>query len=195
MTLLAGRVALLTVLMTLLVSVVEHVARPKALPRALAAQRVLPRPLIGPVAGAAVLAEAALAGTGALGLATGPRGLALLRFSLAGAALLLCAYALHSWFLVAGRDGAPCGCAGSDMPVNGWVAVRAAVLAALALLGWALGGPILPAGGSGGRIAVAVAAAAAFAALLWHLPMAMQDPARGTVNRHRQELLQRIREG
>jgi hypothetical protein len=192
---LVASVATLTVLAILLIALVEHAARPGSLPRALAGQRVVPAALCVPVAAAAVAAEGALAALGAAGLARGPDGTGLVRVALAASACLFGVYAAYSRYLVAARDGAPCGCAGSDAPVNRWVVGRAALLAATALAAVPLAARVTALTADPGRFATAVAAGATFAVLLWHLPTAMEDPARTVQLRGRRQLLQHLRGG
>jgi hypothetical protein len=170
---LLASVAAYTVLFILLVAGAEHLSEPAALSRALAAHRVIPAP--------ATVAALAIAGEGLLGAA----GIAaLLRDDaapaltavLAGAAALLAlygGYALHVRSI--GRAG-PCGCSRLDLPMTGWVAARALVLAALALVALVLCGAIVPLTRFGAPLAIALLAAATFAALLWHLPAAMHEP-------------------
>ncbi|GAA1545990.1 hypothetical protein GCM10009678_30830 [Actinomadura kijaniata] len=171
--LLAG-VGAVAVPLTLLVAVAGQAARPGALAAALLTHRVVPAPLIAPVAALAVLAEAAAGGGALAGLVTG--NAALLRSGLALAAVLLAGYALYGAQVARTRGRVPCGCAGSSTPMTGWVAGRAAALAALAAAG-ALWGPA--AGTTGAGRAVTVLAGVAFAALLWALPQALTVPFDG----------------
>lgn len=171
MTGLLGGVAAVAVPLVLLVSLVGQLARPGALGAALLTHRVVPRALITPVAVLAVLAEA-LAGLGAAaGLVLGEG--ALLRPALAAGAVLLALYALYGAHVARTRGRVPCGCAGAATPMTGWVAGRAAVLAALAAAG-ALWGP--PDGAAGAEWAVMALAGLTLAALLWALPQAMRVP-------------------
>jgi hypothetical protein len=163
--LLAG-IAMITVPLVLLGALAGHLRRPGVLPAALRAHRTLPRSLAAPVAVATIAAEAALGGTTAVGVVLWRPGP--VRGALAGAAVLLAIYALYGAYVR--PRGVPCGCAGDlAAPMTGWVAGRAAVLAALSLAGAAWGlpdtGPL--------PLTVIVTAGAAFAVILWTLPQAM----------------------
>ncbi|MGP4110795.1 MauE/DoxX family redox-associated membrane protein [Streptomyces sp. 4N509B] len=165
------------VLLTLLAGCASHLTRPAALPDALRRHGVLPRRALTAVAAAVTAAEglAALAGTAAL--VTGGRpALALV---LAGAAVLFTAYAGYARHVVATGRGGPCGCSRAEVPMSDLVAGRALALALLALAGSALvAGGAAPAAGPAERATVLLAALT-FSALLWVLPLAMNDPAEG----------------
>lgn len=173
----AGMVALV-----LLAACAGHLRAPRALPAALTAHRTVPGPLRWPVALAVTAVE------GVLGAATGGALLAgrthVLALAASGAAVLLAAYAGYGLYVLRTRPAVPCGCAtgpGGDTPMSGWVAGRAAALAAAALGAAALGasagaGPAI--GSHGSHIAVAVLASLVFAVLLWLLPQAMLDTER-----------------
>ncbi|MQY08140.1 MauE/DoxX family redox-associated membrane protein [Actinomadura macrotermitis] len=160
--LLAG-VAAVAVPLVFLASLYGQVRRPGALPAALRAQRVLPAGLTVPGAALAIAAEAAAGASVLAGLVSGAG--AVLRLGMGLGAVLLAGYALYAAYVSRVRSGVPCGCAGDGTPMTGWVAARAAALAALALAG-ALAGPAP-------MRAVAVVAGLAFAVLLWTLPQAM----------------------
>ncbi|TYB43026.1 MauE/DoxX family redox-associated membrane protein [Actinomadura chibensis] len=165
--LLAG-IAAVALPVVLLGSVFGQVRRPGAVVSAVRAQGVVPRALAGPAALAAIAAEAAVGLVGATSLVLrldGP-----VRAASGAAAVLLGLYAVYAAYVSRTRRGVPCGCAGADTPMTGWVAGRAAALAALALAG-ALRG--LPADWSAYEAAVAGTAGLGFAAILWTLPHAM----------------------
>lgn len=164
---LAG-IAAVAVPLVLLASAAGQAARPGRLAAALRAHRVLPRAAAGPAAALVIAAEA---GTGAAGAAAAPLRLdGTMRAASAAAAVLFGLYAAYGAYVTRTRRGVPCGCAGGDAPMTGWVAGRAAALSLLALAG-ALHGP--PAGLTAYEAAVTVTAGLAFAVLLWTLPHAM----------------------
>ncbi|WP_051712313.1 MauE/DoxX family redox-associated membrane protein [Spirillospora albida] len=164
MTALLAGAAAVAIPLVLLASLAGHLRRPRALAGALRAQRTLPAVLVRPVAASVLLAEAV---TGSAGLA----GLVLWRETPAlwAAAALLGIYAAYGTWVARTRHGVPCGCAGDPgTPMTGWVAARAAALAALALAG-ASGG--LPS--TAYETSVSTIAGLTFAVLLWTLPHAM----------------------
>jgi hypothetical protein len=162
---LAG-IAVITVPLVLLVSFAGHVLRPAGLPRALRAHHTLPAALIAPAAVMTALAEAAVGTLILIGFA---------RPALAAACALLTLYALYGSYVLRNRPSVPCGCAGSgDTPLTGWVVVRAAALAVLALAGAVWTAPFP----QGSRLAITLLAGAVFAVLLWTLPLALHDPER-----------------
>lgn len=166
--LLAG-IAAVAVPLALLGSLAGQLRRPGTLAAALRAQRVVPRAFAGPVAAAVIAAEAAAGAGCAAGLLLwrdGPY-----RPASAAAAGLLALYAAYGAFVARTRRGVPCGCAGDiETPMTGWVAGRAAALAALALAGAAWG---LPDSSNTYEMFIAVAAGLGFAVILWSLPRAM----------------------
>lgn len=162
MTALLAGAAAVAIPLVLLTSLLGHLRRPQALVEALRAHRVLPAALVRPVAVAVAAAEAV---TGVGGLV----GLVLWRDvpTRWAAAALLGLYALYGAYVARTRNGVPCGCAGDPgTPMTGWVAARAAALAALAL---APGG--LPS--TAYETSVAATAGLALAVLLWTLPHAL----------------------
>ncbi|MBO2453946.1 hypothetical protein J4573_43135 [Actinomadura barringtoniae] len=164
--LLAG-IAMIAVPLVLLGALAGHLRRPGVLPAALRAHRTVPRSLVVPVAVAAVAAEALLGLVAAAGVVLWQAGL--VRGALAGAAVLLAIYALYGAYVR--PRGVPCGCAGDlNAPMTGWVAGRAAVLAALSVAGAVWG---LPDDTDALPLAVTVIAGAVFAVILWTLPQAM----------------------
>ncbi len=166
----AASVSTLTVVLVLLVAMVGHAADPGAVRRALKAHRLLPLRAAGPVAATAIGAELVLGVGGAIAVVTGIG----IRPLLAGMVLLFLTYAGYSLVALNSGSGGPCGCASSaKLPLGPWVVVRALLLAALALVGLLGGGVSLH---DGTEVAIAVAAAATFAVLLWQLPVAMHDP-------------------
>ncbi|WP_243722682.1 MauE/DoxX family redox-associated membrane protein [Actinomadura sp. 7K507] len=170
--LLAG-IAVTAVPLVLLVSVFAQVRHPRMLAAALRAHRTLPPALTGPVAAAAIAVEALAGAGGALALLfrlDGP-----VRAASGAAAVLLASYALYATYVSRTRRGVPCGCAGGDAPMTGWVAGRAAALSALALFGAAHGPPT---GRTAYELTVAAAAGLAFGVLLWTLPNAMIEERR-----------------
>lgn len=177
---LLATVAAAAVAMTLLASAAGHTRRPGELTSALRSQGVLPARLAGPVATTVIAVEAALGLAVTFGLVLA----GLLAPGLVAAAVLFAAYAAYTEYLRRARqDAPPCGCAGGDLAVSGWVVGRAAALAGVAGLGWLLApsadlaaGPIVDA-------STALFAAATFACLLWQLPAAMAQPAAATTAR------------
>ncbi|MFI0371094.1 MauE/DoxX family redox-associated membrane protein [Actinomadura sp. 1N219] len=168
MTALAAGVAAVAVPLVLLGSLIGHARRPGLLTSALRAHGTVPRALAGPVAAAVVVAEA-LTGVGCAAALLlrldGP-----MRMAFGASAALLALYAAYGTYVSRTRHNVPCGCAGADAPMTGWVAGRAAALSALALTG-ALHG--LPSGSSAYESFIVVTAGLGFAVLLWTLPSAM----------------------
>jgi methylamine utilization protein MauE len=185
---LVSGVAALTVVLMFLVALAEHARSPGGLRRALLDQGVLPRALAWPVAGAVLAVEGALAGAGGLGVLAGPDGVVALRVSLGVSVVLFAVYAAYSQYLVMTRAGAPCGCSGGDTPVNRWVVGRAVLLACLAGTGLLLAKPATTLAASPQRLGVAAAAALTFAVLLWHLPVALEDPVQAVLAEGRRQL-------
>ncbi|WP_242886550.1 MauE/DoxX family redox-associated membrane protein [Actinomadura litoris] len=169
MTALPAGIAAVAVPLVLLGSAAGHAARPGALASALRAQGVLPAVLSRPLA---VLVTAVEAAAGACVAAAALRALdGTFRAASLASALLLALYALYAAHVARTRGGVPCGCSGGiGAPMTGWIAVRAAALAALALTGAARG---LPGGTSGYETSVIVTAGLGFAVILWTLPYAM----------------------
>ncbi|THA26437.1 methylamine utilization protein MauE [Streptomyces sp. RKND-216] len=163
-------------LLALLAGCAGHLSRPAGLPDALHAHGVLPAGALRAAAAAVTAAEGLLGLAGATALIAGVRDA--LALVLAAAALLFTGYAAYTRHVLASGRGGPCGCARSELPLSGWVTVRAAALAALATTGAVLtglaGAPTLP--GTTAETATAALAAAAFALLLWTLPAALHDP-------------------
>ena len=169
---LLATVAATTVTLTLLASAAGHARHHGRLTEALVRHAVVPPRLAGEVAATVVGVEAALGLAVALELPrpSGP-------WALAGAAALFAAYAGYTEYLRRTRaDAPPCGCAGDDVAVTGWVVGRAATLAAVALLGAGLDAGT----GTTTEVAVALCAGAVFACLLWQLPAAMSTPTAGS---------------
>lgn len=165
--LLAG-IAAICVPLVLLASVYGQVRRPGALAAALRAHRVFPRGFAGALAVCVIAAEALAGAGGAVALLfwlDGP-----MRAASAASAVLLASYALYGTYVSRARQGVPCGCAGDGTPMTGWVAGRAAALAAAALIG-ALHG--LPSGPAAYEMFITAAAGPGFAVILWALPRAL----------------------
>lgn len=176
MTSLLAAVAAGTVLLTLLAGCAVHLSRPRGLPEALRTHRVLPARSVPAVTVAVPCAEGLLALAGAATLRTDVRFT--LPLVLCAAAGLFTAYALYTGRVLATGRGGPCGCARTETPMNRWIAVRATVLAVVAMTAAGLLGPAgatLPTGPA--RIVTAALATAAFTVLLWGLPTAMHEPA------------------
>ncbi|WP_242906393.1 MauE/DoxX family redox-associated membrane protein [Actinomadura terrae] len=174
MTALPAGTAAVAVPLVLLGSAAGHAARPGALAAALRAQGVFPAALARPVAVLMIVVEAV---AGACLAVTVLRALdGAFRVSSLASALLLGLYGAYAAYVARTRSGVPCGCAGgTGTPMTGWIAVRAAALAVLALTG-AVWGP--PDGPSGYEASVIVAAGLAFAVILWTLPHAMIEERR-----------------
>lgn len=183
--------AAMTVAMVFLVAVAEHVRLPGMLPGVLRVHGRLPERSVRVVAVAVTAGEGVVGGLTAYGLVSGHHDV--LRVGLVAGALLSVGFGLYSQAVLAririsGRV-VPCGCSRLDTPMTGWVVGRAYVLAALAGAGALGSASVIGAGGPPMRFGTAVAAATAFAAVLWVLPHAMrmpagdQQPARGQVGR------------
>jgi len=173
----AASVATYVVLLMLVAAGVTRARRPDELPAALRAHGVLPGAAVPAAATGVAVTEVTLAVMASAGLAGVP---GLLEAGLTGTAALFAGIGGYGWHVVASGRSGPCGCGGVAAPMSGWVAGRAAVLAALALL--ALG--VVTARGSdvvvrpaefGAELAIVALAAGTFAALLWSLPAAMVD--------------------
>ncbi|KAB2349408.1 MauE/DoxX family redox-associated membrane protein [Actinomadura rudentiformis] len=133
-------VALVTVPLVLLGSLAGHVARPGVLVTALRAHRTVPGAMVVGVARLVGVTEALLLGEMIVALIWWEPGL--LRAGMATAAALLAVYGLYSAYVRWRRPpGVPCGCAGIETPMTGWVTVRAALLGLIAVAG-AVYGPV-----------------------------------------------------
>lgn len=166
-------VAVYVVLVVLVIAVAEHLVAPRALRTALVAHRVVPRGAAGSVAVAVTVIEAVLAVAILTGLLQNPGPSPVV---LSGAAVLFAAYGGYAWHVTARGRGGPCGCGGTDVPMDHWVTGRAVVLAALAAAGAATHSSVLPLAGFDDRVLIVVLAATTIAVLLWHLPAAMTRP-------------------
>ncbi|MFG2002983.1 MauE/DoxX family redox-associated membrane protein [Spirillospora sp. NPDC048911] len=169
MSALPAGVALVTVPLVLLGSLAGQVARPGLLAAALRAHRTVPRGLAVVVARLVSATEAVLLGAVIVGLVRWEP--VLLRVAMASAAALLTLYALYSAYVTRTRPhGVPCGCAGIETPMTGWVAARAGILGLIALAGAAVGPPqeLRPS-----EVFVCCAAGVAFTVISWILPESM----------------------
>ncbi|REE94877.1 MauE/DoxX family redox-associated membrane protein [Thermomonospora umbrina] len=166
-----------TVALILLIACVEHLLAPRSLPSALAAHATVPRGLTRPLAAAVTALEGLLAVGLVTAVATGA-GRGPLTGLLVAAGVLLTAYAAYTHRLLRASHGrrVPCGCSRADTPVSGWVVLRAAVPAVLALAAAVRADAITAPAESAARFAEASIAGAVFAVLLWVLPEAMIDP-------------------
>lgn len=165
-----------TVLLALFAGCAAHLSRPAGLPAALRAHRTLPEGAVRAAAAAVPAVEGLLAAGGAAALFTGRHDA--LAGVLGAAAVLFGVYALYTRHVLAAGRGGPCGCARTEVPLSGWITLRAAAFAACAATGAALTGPAgaaFPAGAA--QQAVALLAAATLTTLLWTLPAAMYDPS------------------
>jgi hypothetical protein len=167
-------VAGVTVAAVLAVGLVGHVRRPRALADALRAHRVLPRHLAAIAAAAGPVLEGAIGFTG--GAATLLGRAELLRLAMIAAAVVLAAYAAYSRHVLRTRPTVPCGCAGSETSMSGWVVVRAVALGLLATAVAVKPLPVVSADGS--QLVITLLAGATFAVLIWQLPAALHDPER-----------------
>jgi len=179
-TTLLGSVAAYTVILVLLVAAAGHIASPATLSRAVATHGVFGWPVA--VTAAVIGAETGLAVTGVLAL-SGPVGW--LRFAvLATSAVLFASYSGYTQRVRRIRPDAPCGCSRHDLPVTGWVVIRGYLLAGTAYLGAVTSDSVLTLDQPGPPLAIVLLAAATFTALLWHLPVAMHNPALHTPAMH-----------
>jgi Methylamine utilisation protein MauE len=169
---LVSSVAVYTVLFVLVVACAAHLSRPDALRRAVAVHGLLPAL---PVAAVVIACEGVLGGAGIAALVFGSGGRVLVA-SMAGSGLLFVLFGCYGWYVWSSGRGGPCGCSRSELPMSGWVVVRAFALAGLALVGLLLAGSVLPADRPGTDLIIVLLAAATFACLLWQLPAAMHDP-------------------
>ena len=171
---LAVTVAAYDAVAVLLTSVLVHARRPAQFGRTLARHGVWPEALLPAVMGAILLAEAVLALAGLVALVRADGG-ALVGATFAAMAALYASYALYGAYLAKTRPDVPCGCAGGDHATNGWVAGRAAVLAGAALVVALAPGRMLGPAASD-EFLLTLFAGVSFAAILWTLPAAMDDP-------------------
>jgi len=172
MSALVSSVAAYTVLFVLLVACATHLSRPGSLRRAVAVHGLLPA---SPVAAVVTTGEGVLGGAGLAALIVG--GERVLTASMAGSVVLFVLFGCYGWYVRSTGRGGPCGCSRGELPMTGWVVVRAFALAGLALVGLLLAGSVLPADRPGAALTIVLLAAATFASLLWQLPAAMYDPA------------------
>jgi hypothetical protein len=170
---LVASVAAYTVLLTLLVAGGEHLSKPAALSTALAAHRVVPAPS---TVAALVIATEGLLGAAGVGALLRDDGGRLLGVVLAGSTGLFATYAGYGRYVMSTGRAVPCGCSRVELPMTGWVVVRAATLAGMALVGSLLSGAVVPVGQAGAALTIVLLAAATFTVLLMHLPAAMHDP-------------------
>jgi hypothetical protein len=158
----------------LLIAGVAHAGSPGTFRRLVARQAVWPSALVTPVAVAVLVAELAVGVAGIVATLT-HEGTAARAATLRAAALLYLAMALYGAFLRARRPGAPCACSQRDHPADGWVPVRALVLAAGC--GYAAGNAEQVLGWSStAEFLVAVLASACFLVLAWSAPDALHHP-------------------
>jgi hypothetical protein len=162
-----GAVGGYVVAATLLAAGAGHLHAPGRLAAALRAHGLVPAPAM--VTAAVTAAETGLGGAVAVGLFGAPG----LRTALAGSTVLLALLGAYAGWVVASGRGGPCGCSRALLPMTGWVGVRAAGLAVLALAGAVSAGPAA----STTELPVVLLAAAALGCLVWQLPAAMHDPA------------------
>ncbi|GAA2585924.1 hypothetical protein SMC26_45800 [Actinomadura fulvescens] len=133
-------IALVAVPLVLLGSLAGHVARPGVLAAALRAHRTVPGAMVVAVAGLVGLTEALLLGEVVVALVWWEP--ALLRAGMVSAAALLAVYGSYSAFVTRRRPpGVPCGCAGKETPMTGWVTARAVMLGLIAVAGAVFGPP------------------------------------------------------
>ncbi|PWU60510.1 methylamine utilization protein MauE [Micromonospora globispora] len=173
MSALVASVAAYTVLLTLLIACGEHLSKPAALSTALTAHRVVPAP--SAVAALVIATEGLLGAAGVVALLRDDDG-RLLGVVLAASSALLVGYAAYGQYVRSTGRAVPCGCSRAEVPMTGWVVARASALAGLALVGSLLSDAVVPVGRGGTSLTIVLLAAAAFTALLAHLPAAMHDP-------------------
>ena len=150
---------------------VRHTLHPTRLRDEIAAQRVLPAFLQGPIALSVSVFELTLALACALPLVDDASAI-----GYAAATGLFVSYGTYTAYLVRYRPDAPCGCAGSMAPASVWAVVRAAVLAALAVITF-IGEPsLVPITGAGQQSVISLLAAGAIGLTLWHLPHTLALP-------------------
>jgi hypothetical protein len=163
-------------LLALLAGSAAHLSRPAGLPKALRAHGLLPERLVRVTAAVVTAVEGLLAAGGGAALLTGSRGA--LVAVLCAAVLLFGTYTLYTRYALTTGHGGPCGCARTELPLSGWITVRAGALALLAAAGATLTGPAAAAAPAGGaQQALALLAALTLGLLLWTLPAAMHDPS------------------
>jgi hypothetical protein len=157
---------------------VAHAGGLRAFQGLVAGQAVWPRWLVTPVAAAVTAVELTVGLAGlATSLAPGWAARTWLspRAALAAATLLYVAFGLYGLLLLWRRPGAPCACGHADQPVNLWVPVRAAVLAAGCGFAAASGDGVLAWSATVDGLVVLLASAV-FILLAWQLPAALHDP-------------------
>lgn len=89
------------------------------------------------------------------------------------ALLVYGSYAAFAAVLWRRRPGTPCGCAGGDEPISGWVVLRAGLLALVAGSGLATEVASLPWTSSTGAASLPIAVAVGL--VIWQLPVAMRS--------------------
>jgi hypothetical protein len=162
---------------TLVFSGISH-ARDRAGFRAvLGRQGIWPERTVGFVACAVIGFELGIGALGAIALAAKASVATPLLLS----GLLYLAYGFYAANLMRTRPQAPCGCSSGDEPVNGWVVIRAVILAVGSLGAALLPDRLMDTPATDARFAITVLVAAAFAVILWNLPAAVHDPTRGYV--------------
>ncbi|XVX21407.1 MauE/DoxX family redox-associated membrane protein [Actinomycetota bacterium] len=121
--------------LVLVASGLSHLRDLAVLRRGMREHGVLPESIHAPAAIALTAAELVLAAALAFGLVVGSSGVT--RLAAAGAAALFAAFTAYL-LLALRRPGAaalPCACGLGDAPLGLWTVVRAALLAALAVIG------------------------------------------------------------
>ena len=158
-----------TALGGLLIGSSAHLARPSILPAALHRHAVLPTSTVALAAIGITAIEIGLGVAGVIALVVGfTETLAIILW--ATAALFTC-YAGYARHVTARRDGGPCGCSHSEVPMDDWITARAIAFAVCAAAG-ALTAGALPTGTS--QWTITVLATAALTLTLWQLPAAMR---------------------
>ncbi len=162
---------------TLVGAAVGHAVDPRALRRVLDVQ-------LGRVTAASwLLVGLVIASEGVIGLvgvvATARADEDLAMTLLASAAVLYTVYAVYSMILLKFRPSAPCGCSRSDHPVSAWVVLRAAALAAAAIVGVATTPVTFDVWPPSVDTAISMLAGCGLTLLLWSIPEALHDPLRG----------------
>jgi len=163
--------------LTLLVSGLVHAWRMGEFATVLRRQRIVPTTLVQTGALGIVGLELILGAAGLLALGIGQNEEAA-RPVLAAAAAMYTAYAVYTAYLVSQGRSVPCGCSGTDHPVNGAVVARAAGLGSAAVAAALGAGQIVVPAGSD-EFALAAIASIGLTTILWALPAALHDPAAG----------------
>lgn len=113
---------------------VEHLRDPSRLIGSLSGHGIFASRWIASIAAAAIAVELSLAATSITLIAAHVDSDSAIRATAGVATCILLVYAFYSWIVLHRNPTAICGCSSVDHPINIWVALRALLLAAFALI-------------------------------------------------------------